>query len=256
MIPAPAAVVVLDDRAADAARDRAPGDAVAWTKAHDQIGCLRHVGPGVHLFRVVDFSHRVDPFLLVVQPFQPFRDLTLDPLGFLTRLDRPVRFPAGHVQVDPAEPHGVGLRPRPVDVLKHVCPGERALHSQEPVLMQPAVQVDAAPKWLEAMIGHHDEHRVVAQLAHGPSDEVVHLQVQLLDGLGVLGDVSPAVRWMRAVEMAEEHVLEAVGDVEHAHHRAARRLLERVEEHARALLVNQVGLREKGVLVDDLFVQR
>ena len=43
---------------------------------------------------------------------------------------------------------------------------------------------------------------------------------------------------MVGLEIAEEHVLHAIGGVEHADHRAALGLLQGVEEHALALLVD------------------
>ena len=68
--------------------------------------------------------------------------------------------------------------------------------------------------------------------------------------------VASPVGGVPLVEVAEEHVLQPVGDVEHADHRAARRLVERVEKHPLALSVDQIGLIEERVFVDHLFVQR
>ncbi len=68
-------------------------------------------------------------------------------------------------------------------------------------------------------------------------------------------DVLVAVRRVVLLEVAEEHVLQAVGDVEDADHRAALDLLQRVEEHRLALGMHQVGLVEERLLVQHALVQ-
>ena len=60
----------------------------------------------------------------------------------------------------------------------------------------------------------------------------------------------------RLVQIAEEHVLDAIAGVEHARHDAPRRLFQRIAEHRLALVHQVVGLCEKVAAGDDAFVQR
>src|SRR6476469_5667497 len=54
---------------------------------------------------------------------------------------------------------------------------------------------------------------------------------------------------------AEKHVLEAVGNIEHAYHGAAPRFAQCVEKHDLALLMNILRLAKKRILANDTFVQ-
>ena len=60
---------------------------------------------------------------------------------------------------------------------------------------------------------------------------------------------------MIVVEIAPEHVLHPVGRVEHAGAKALLRFFESVEQHALAIVVIGVTLREEGFIVEHLFVQ-
>ena len=61
---------------------------------------------------------------------------------------------------------------------------------------------------------------------------------------------------MLGFEVAPKHVLHAVGGVEHADADAPAGFVQGVEEHALALVVDQVALPQEGLVVQDAFVQR
>ena len=84
-------------------------------------------------------------------------------------------------------------------------------------------------------------------MREGLADQLVGAHVEFFD--------HPAVR-AAAVLLGEEHVLHAVGGVEDAGHYAAACAIERAEEHRLALFVSEVGLFEKGVVIDGVFVER
>ena len=157
----------------------------------------------------------------------------------------------------PLRPSAYALRAAPVDVREPVAAGGlRRIEVQQPCCVQPGVQVDAAPEALEAVVGdHHEVSRGPSMRCTRPtisSAALVHLQ----DRVAILLGVAAAVGRMLAVEVAEEHVLQAVGAVEHADDRAVARLLERVEEHALALRVMIERLLQERLLVDHALVQR
>ena len=52
--------------------------------------------------------------------------------------------------------------------------------------MEPRIQVDAARKRLEPVIGDDHEQRIVADLLHDTTDKIVHARVQILNHAGPL----------------------------------------------------------------------
>ena len=105
------------------------------------------------------------------------------------------------------------------------------------------------------MIGHHDQQRVVVDLLHHPADQLVHPHVQLTQHVLVTLGVLARVGRMIVLEIAKEHVLQAVGDIEDAGHRPPSGLLHRIEQHLLALVMDQVGQFEEGLLVQHALVQ-
>jgi hypothetical protein len=57
-------------------------------------------------------------------------------------------------------------------------------------------------------------------------------------------------------QIAPEHVLDAVGGIEDAGAQALLRFVERVEEHALAIFVIAVRLRQKGIVIEHMLVER
>ena len=81
----------------------------------------------------------------------------------------------------------------------------------------------------------------------GLADQRIGAHVEFFD--------HPAVR-AAAIFLGEEHVLHAIGGIEDAGHHAAARAIERAEEHGLALFVSEVGLFEKGLVIDGVLVER
>ena len=123
------------------------------------------------------------------------------------------------------------------------------------VLMQPGIQIDAASERLEAVVGDDHQQGLVVDLLHDAADQFVHARVEILNHLRTLIARHIARGRMIVVEVAPEHVLHAVGGVEDAGAQALLRFLERVEQHALAIVVIGVALREEGVVVENMFVQ-
>src|SRR3989454_11024633 len=62
--------------------------------------------------------------------------------------------------------------------------------------------------------------------------------------------------WSPVWQIAPEHVLDAIGYIEHADARSPRGFLEGVEKHAFALLLYQVALLEERLVIQEAVVQR
>src|SRR5581483_10754384 len=91
---------------------------------------------------------------------------------------------------------------------------------------------------------------------HHPADEFVHASVQILDDGGPLIARHLAGGGMIVIEVAPEHVLHAVGGVEHAGAEALLGLLKGIEKHALAILMIGIALRQESLIVENFFVQR
>ena len=196
-------------------------------------------------------------FFGVLESRQAFDDRALDPLGLLARLDNATGLTAFLVDVDPGESERVGLGAAPVHVLEPVSAlGRTVLEVEHSLLPQPGVQIHPAAERLEAVIGDHEEEVLRAELLHHALDHGVRALVHLENGVLVLLDVLPRVRGMILLQVAEEHVLQAVRPIEDARPHALAGLVQRVEEHGFALLVVIQRLLEKRLLVDHPLVQR
>ena len=104
------------------------------------------------------------------------------------------------------------------------------------------------------MVGQDHQHGVPVDLLHDPAHEGIHLNVQVAQHIRValIGHRrAPAFVLVKA----KEHVLDPVGEVEHAHHRAAPGFAQGVEEHRLALLMNVLRLLEESVLADHPLIQ-
>ena len=122
--------------------------------------------------------------------------------------------------------------------------------------MQPGVEVDAAPERAEAMVRDDHQQVAIADLLHDPPQHAVVVDIELLDGVLVLGIGGVARSRVVVLEVAPEHVLDAIGRVEDTNQRALAQLVEGGEEHLLALAVDVVGELEKGAVVDDALVER
>ena len=131
---------------------------------------------------------------------------------------------------------------RPLHVQEHAGEAERSRrgcadqstsrsHSAAPVApgfsvkiafaLQPRVQVDAAAERAEAVIRDHHQHVALAEPLQDAPDQRVVVLVQIPDRVAMAGWRGAARRVPR-VEVPPEHVLDAIGRVEHAHERCRR----------------------------------
>ena len=122
--------------------------------------------------------------------------------------------------------------------------------------MQPCVQVHAPRKRLETVVGDHHEQRVIVDLFHHATDEFIHALVELLNHLAPLTLRHTAGGRMIFFEIPPEHVLDAVGGIEDAGAESLLRLVQGIEQHAFAIFVIAVRLREKCIVIEHMFVQR
>ena len=164
------------------------------------------------------------------------------------------------VQVDPAQAQRVGLRPRPVDVTQEVAgllagPGPRA-EGEQALVVEPGVQVDAAPEAAEAVVAQDDDQRLVVGVLQGPADDRVAPPVVLVDHAGHRGGrgLAPVGRMVGLAE-PPEHVLDPVGRVEQAEEEPLVEPLQLVEHHRLALVPDVVALVEERLLVEPLVAQ-
>src|SRR5439155_2531061 len=125
-----------------------------------------------------------------------------------------------------------------------------------PILMQPRVQVDAAGKRLEAVIGDREQQGLVVDLVHDSANKVVHAAIEIFDHTWPLVAGNLSRRRMVIFQIAPEHVLYAISRVENTDTEALRSFVQSIEEHALAILMVGVTLREEGLVVEDLFVER
>ncbi len=121
--------------------------------------------------------------------------------------------------------------------------------------MQPRVQIHAASKRLEAVVGDDHQQRLVVNLLHDAANQFVHAGVQILDHRRALIAGHIARRRMIVVEIAPEHMLDAVRGIEHAGAQALLSFFQGVEQHALAIVMIGVALREEGLIVENFLVQ-
>ena len=165
---------------------------------------------------------------------------------------RPLRF-----RNRPVSPSAYALRPRPVHVAQPFGAAVGAgLEREVALAQQPLVQVDAAAERGEAVIGDDHQHVAVTQLLAHPAHERVVVRVQLPDGVAMRGLVAAPGCRMTRVDVAPEHVLDAIGGVEDADQAAAVEPIERGEEHLLALAVDVVGLLQERPIVGHALVER
>ena len=105
------------------------------------------------------------------------------------------------------------------------------------------------------MIGDHHQQRVVVDLLHHASNEAVHPLIQILNHLRMLAVRHIARRRMIFVQITPEHVLDAVGRIEDAGAKSLLRFIERIKQHALAVFMIAVSLREKRIVVEHMLVQ-
>jgi hypothetical protein len=130
------------------------------------------------------------------------------------------------------------------------------LQREVSVLMQPGVQIHAARKRLESMIGNHHQQRVIIDLFHHASDEAIHALVQILNHLGMLAVRHITSRRMVFFQVAPEHVLDAVGGIENTGAKSLFRFIQRIEEHPLAIFVIAVRLCQERIIIEDMFIER
>ena len=107
MIAAPLPGIILEMALRDTPQRRAPRGPVAPREVHEQVGCFLDERTGVYR---LSGSHAADgdhATCRVDQTGQPPGDGRLELLGRLS-LDRALRLAALQVEIDPAQPKGVG----------------------------------------------------------------------------------------------------------------------------------------------------
>ena len=79
------------------------------------------------------------------------------------------------VQVDPAEPDGIGPRARPIDVPQHIAgrlpPDQCPIQRQKAVIEEPLIQMNAALKAVESVVGERDEERLIVAVLECLADD-------------------------------------------------------------------------------------
>ena len=121
--------------------------------------------------------------------------------------------------------------------------------------MKPCVQVHAARERFEAVVGDDHEQSFIVDLLDNAADELVHAVVEFLNHVRALVARNVTRRGMIFFEITPEHVLHAVGRVEHAGAETLLCFAERVEEHAFAVFMVRVALRQERVVVENFFVE-
>ena len=106
------------------------------------------------------------------------------------------------------------------------------------------------------MVGEHEKHRLVIDVAQRLPNDLVHALVEVFDDLLIAARGIVAMRGMVGLQIAIEHVLDAVAGIEHARDDALAGPLKRVEVHRLALFADHVCLIEKGLLIDHPLVER
>ena len=113
--------------------------------------------------------------------------------------DDPLLLAALEVQVDPAQPERIGPGPLPVDLAEQVAGGLARLDAvaqrQKAVVVQPGVQVNAAPEAVESVIGERDEQRLVVAELERLADDGVAAAVTVVDDPGEFGARGPRRGW-------------------------------------------------------------
>ena len=121
--------------------------------------------------------------------------------------------------------------------------------------MQPCVQIDAARKRLEAVIGDDHQQGLVVDLLHDAADQFVHAGIEFLNHSAVAGrEAHCAPPDDRRRDSARTCAARG-RSCRRRRRTALLRLLERVEQHALAIVVIGVALREKRIVVQHVFVQ-
>ena len=152
------------------------------------------------------------------------------------------------IDIDAGEPEGVGACARPIDFPEiFSLAGSARLESEIAVLEQPGVEVHTAFEAGEAMIAENEKDRFLIDVCESLADEGIGAHVKFFDHTAV---------GAAAVFLREEHVLHAVGGIEDAGHDPAACAIERAEELGLALFVNEIGLFEKGGVIDGVLVER
>ena len=127
--------------------------------------------------------------------------------------DNALRLAALDVQYIPPRPERVSARAAPIHAVeKRPALAAAVLEVQIAVVAQPRVEIHAAAERAEAVVGEHEQGRLVIDERQRFPDQVVHAAVHLLDHAGVRAPL---------VQMAEKHVLHAVAGIENAGHDAA-----------------------------------
>ena len=120
--------------------------------------------------------------LAVDQPLELADDLGLEPARLVAGLDDPLRLASLDVDEHAGEAEAVGARARPVDVAQQVGgPGGARLEREVAVVEQPAVEVDAAAKRREAVVGDHAQHVAGSHPLEHLAHQRVVVDVELLD---------------------------------------------------------------------------
>src|SRR5262245_24552462 len=152
MIPAPRLLVVMENVTAGAAHGGVPRHAIASRIANDQDRCRFLVRSPIRLGSLINSLDLRVPGLRIDKRSEPRRDLIAQSLGFLARFDDPLIELAAQIQENARQTDGKRFGLRPIDPRKVVLASPRVVHNQVTVLLEPAIEVDAATKGVESMI--------------------------------------------------------------------------------------------------------
>src|SRR5262249_38526267 len=109
-----------------------------------------------------------------------------------------------------------GPRLRPVDSSQEFFSTPAFEELQVAVFFQPAIEIEPAAKTVEAVIGDDHQQRVgLVALRHRPADQIVHATIEVLDRIASIWYRMIWPGGVRRVDISPEHVLQAVGAVEH-----------------------------------------
>ena len=250
VVTVPVLGVVLQHSLAGHALGGVPGGPVAAVVTHDEVWGVLEVGAVIERVHVKDLADGPPRALWIFQAGQPAGDLCTQRGRGLGRDAAPGLAPL-EVEEDAGQPQGIGPGARPVHPLQ-IFPHLPAplLQHQVALLHQPGVQVHPPGEGGEAVVGDHQQQglRVVrVHLLQHPLQHGVAVGVDVLDGPGVLA-LSPLM-------ILHEHVLDAVGAVEHTGTEPAPLPPQKLREHLLALCLVEHGLLEEALLVQHILVE-
>src|ERR1035441_3190930 len=246
-VAAPGLEIVGEDRRRDFADGGIPTGAVAVGIADDEIGRGVEIGARVERFARPGLADGNTSAGFIAEAAESGRDFALQGGSWSAGLDSALGLAAFLINIDAGEAESVGAGARPIDFLEiFSLAGSAGLKSEIAVLEQPGVEVDTAFETGETMIAEDEQDGLVVDVREGLADESIGAHVEIFDRTAV---------GTAAIFLGEEHVLHPIGGIEDAGHHSAARAIERAQELGLAFFVDEVGLFEKGGVIDGVFVE-